>query len=256
MCGRFVVASSPTLLADRFEVDEVVDDGTGPDYNIAPRTEVLAVRERARDEGVRRVLSRLRWGLVPAWAESLSIGDKMINARAETVTSKPAYRVAFEKRRCIIPADGFYEWRPLPAEADGGRPKGGRPKKEPMFVHRRDGEPMAFAGLWSVWKVPDELADAVDAPDRWVRTCAIVTTRANPALMPIHDRMPVLLPEDAWGAWLDPQPAGPGERAALRRLLVPAPDDWIEAYAVSTRVNQADDHDADLVRPVAGSRVP
>ncbi len=251
MCGRFVVASSPTLLADRFAVDEVVDDGTGPDYNVAPRTEVLAVRERPRDDGAHRVLSRLRWGLVPAWAEDLSVGDKMINARAETVTSKPAYRVAFERRRCIIPADGFYEWRPLPLEAGSSRPT-----KEPMFIHRRDGEPMAFAGLWSVWKVPDELAERVDAPEGWVRTCAIVTTRANPLLMPIHDRMPVLLPEDAWSAWLDPKPAGRAERAALRRLLQPAPDDWIEAHAVSTRVNRADDHDADLVRPVAGSRVP
>jgi putative SOS response-associated peptidase YedK len=251
MCGRFVVASSPTLLAERFHVDEFVGDPGEPDYNIAPRTEVLAVRERARDDGVRRVLSRLRWGLVPAWAEDLSIGDKMINARAETVTSKPAFRVALEKRRCIIPADGFYEWRPLAVE-----PGGGRPKKEPMFIHRRDGEPMAFAGLWSVWKVPDELAGRVGADDGWVRTCAIVTTRANPLLTPIHDRMPVLLREDAWSEWLDPRPAGRPERAALRRLLVPAPDDWVEAYAVSTRVNQADDHDADLVRPVEGSRAP
>jgi putative SOS response-associated peptidase YedK len=252
MCGRFVAASSPTLLAERFHVDEQRDTDGPADYNVAPRANVLVVRDRAGDDTTTRVLSRLRWGLVPSWANDPSIGDRMINARAETVANKRAYQRAFTKRRCIIPADGFYEWRRVPAE-----PGSSRPRKEPTFIHRRDGEPLAFAGLWAAWKVPDDLAGTVGDEDGWLRSCAIVTTRANRLLAPIHDRMPVVLPEDVWDRWLDPR-ADPdaAELDALAALLVPAPDDWFEAYTVSPRVNQAVDHDSDLVRPISDAALP
>ncbi|HSO96823.1 MAG TPA: SOS response-associated peptidase [Acidimicrobiia bacterium] len=252
MCGRFVAASSPTLLAERFHVEEQRATDGEPDYNVAPRTEILTVRDRPGPDHPTRVLSRLRWGLVPTWADDPSIGDRMINARAETVLTKPAYRRSFAKRRCIIPADGFYEWRRLPAAP--GASTGG---KEPTFIRRRDGEPLAFAGLWSVWKVPDHLAGTVGGDDGWLRTCAIVTTRANDLLAPIHDRMPVVLPEVAWDRWLDPRSdASAAELRGLSDLLVPAPDDWFELYAVSPRVNQAVDHDAALIRPVGETALP
>jgi putative SOS response-associated peptidase YedK len=247
MCGRFVTASSPALLAERFHVDEVKVDDDEPNYNVAPRALVMAVRQRD-DE---RVLSRLRWGLVPSWAKDVSMGDRMINARAETVVTKPAYKRAFAKKRCIIPADGFYEWKVV---GPPSTPKG-RPKKQPMFVHRRDGEPLAFAGLWEVWRVPDGPdgvkggAAAIDGvgDDGWLRSCVIVTTSANDLLSPIHERMPVVLPESAWPAWLDP---ANDDTDALRRLLVPAPDDIFEVWPVSAAVNKADNNTPDLVRPV------
>jgi putative SOS response-associated peptidase YedK len=240
MCGRFVSASSPVLLADRFDVTDVdLDDDYAPDYNVAPRSRVMVVRQR--DD--RRVLSRVRWGLVPSWASDVSIGDRMINARAEGLTDKPAYRRSFAKRRCLIPADGFYEWMVV---APPSTPKG-RPKKQPMFVHRRDGEPMAFAGLWSVWKVPDGLTVESAGPDGWLRSCAIVTTRANDLLRPVHDRMPVLLPESAWARWLDPEDA---DVEALAELLVPALDEELEMWPVSTAVNSAESSGPELVKPV------
>lgn len=240
MCGRFVAASSPTLLAERFHVDDVQADDEAS-YNVAPRALVMAVRQR--DDT--RVLSRLRWGLVPSWAKDVSMGDRMINARAETVATKPAYRRAFAAKRCIIPADGFYEWKVV---APASTPKG-RPKKQPMFVHRRDGEPLAFAGLWEVWKAPDADAASIAGigDDGWLRSCVIVTTDANDLLAPIHERMPVVLPESAWAEWLDP---ANHDTDALRRLLVPAPDELLEVWPVSPAVNRADNDTPDLVRPV------
>ncbi len=252
MCGRFVTASSPTLLAERFHVDEQRASAADPDYNVAPRTEVPVVRERADDDATTRVLSRLRWGLIPTWAKDPSIGDRLINARAETVLDKPAYRRSFAIRRCIIPADGFYEWRRIPAG-----PGDTRARKEPVYIHRRDGEPLAFAGLWSVWKVPEAFAGTLGETDGWLRSCAIVTTRANDLLAPIHDRMPVVLPDGTWDRWLDPRAGSTrGALDALTELLVPAPDDWFEVYAVSSRVNQAVDHDADLIRRVRDLALP
>jgi putative SOS response-associated peptidase YedK len=242
MCGRFVSASSPTLLAERFQVGKVSVDEYEPSYNVAPRALVMAVRQR-NDE---RVLSRLRWGLVPSWARDVSIGDRMINARAETVADKPAYKRPFAKKRCIIPADGFYEWKVV---APPTTPKG-RPKKQPMFVHRRDGEPLAFAGLWDVWKVPEGIdPTAIEGvgEDGWLRSCVIVTTDANHLLEPIHDRMPVVLPESAWATWLDP---ANHDVRGLAQLLVPAPDELLEVWPVSTAVNTADNDSPDLVRPV------
>jgi putative SOS response-associated peptidase YedK len=240
MCGRFVSASSPQILVDRFAVAESTIDAREPDYNVTPRAWVPAVRERARDDPPTRVLSLLRWGLVPSWAKSPAVGDRQINARAESIAERPSYRRAFERRRCIIPADAFYEWK---ATADGsGR---GRAPRVPYVVRRRDGEPLAFAGLWEIWRDPD-VADDGD-PDAWLRTCAIVTTRANRLLAPIHDRMPVVLPDDAWDAWLDPRHS----TEQLPTVLEPAPDEWFELYEVSPRVNKPENNDAALLDRIA-----
>ncbi|MGH9013933.1 MAG: SOS response-associated peptidase [Acidimicrobiia bacterium] len=228
MCGRYVQASSPELLAERFGVDEVRVEDHEPHYNVAPRAEVPAVRRRQD----RKILSRLRWGLVPSWAKDPKMGDRQINARAESVADKPAYRTAFARRRCLIPADGFYEWQKPP----------GKTRKQPMFVHLRSGEPMAFAGLWEIWKDPK--AEGED--EGWLRSCAIVTTDANDLLAPIHDRMPVILPESAWATWLDPD----AEPAVLHELLVPAPDDLVAVYPVSPLVNSADNDGPELVQPI------
>jgi putative SOS response-associated peptidase YedK len=241
------------LIADRFAIDEVdatVAPDPEPDYNVSPRRNVLAVRTQAVDEkSTQRVLSRLRWGLVPSWAKEVKIGDRMINARAETVASKPAYRRAFANKRCLIPADGFYEWKAGVASGDA------KPRKQPYFIHRRDGEPMAFAGLWEVWKVPDGVPDAggvsvggsVGGADGWLRSCVIVTTAANELMAPIHNRMPVILGESAWEQWLDPDEH---DVEALAALLVPAPDALLEAYPVSTEVNNARNNGPELARAV------
>ena len=259
MCGRFVTASSPALIADRFAVDEVDDTAAPdrePDYNVSPRRNVLAVRARARaqadgeDGEPQRVLSRLRWGLVPSWAKELKIGDRMINARAETVASKPAYRRAFANKRCLIPADGFYEWRAQPGSGEGGASATARPKKQPYFIHRKDGEPLAFAGLWETWKVPEDRPESekdVAGDDGWLRSCVIVTTTANDLMAPIHNRMPVILPESTWEQWLDPDEH---DVDALAKLLVPAPSELLEVYAVSTAVNNARNNGPELARAV------
>lgn len=228
MCGRYVQASSPELLAERFSVDELRErvEASEPDYNVTPRRDVpvVAVSED------RRVLDAVRWGLVPPWAKDLKVGDRMINARAETVATKPAYRKAFRHRRCIVPADGFFEWRRLP-----DRPK------QPYFIHRLDREPIAFAGIWERWKDPDDDS----AP--WIRSCAIVTTAANDLMRPVHDRMPVILPESTWEAWLDPDNE---DVDALTELLVPESAGELALYPVSTRVNRPTNNDISLLDQV------
>jgi putative SOS response-associated peptidase YedK len=168
----------------------------------------------------------------------------MINARAEGLATKRAYRRPFETKRCLIPADGFYEWKVV---GPPRTPKG-RPRKQPMFIHRRDGEPMAFAGLWDVWKV----REGIEAPpgtdeEGWLRSCVIVTTTPNELLAPVHDRMPVVLPESAWGDWLDPTNH---DVDALAALLVPAPAEQLELWPVSTAVNSADNKGSEVVTRV------
>jgi putative SOS response-associated peptidase YedK len=228
MCGRFVSVSSPDLLAQRFHTDEVAlaDAAKPADYNVTPRAEVYVIRRRKTGE---TQLSTARWGLVPSWAKDPKVGDGQINARAESVATKPAYRRAFERRRCLIPADGFYEWQ---------RTQGKR-RKQPMFIRARDGDPLALAGLWEVWREHED--------DDWLRSCTIITTDANALLAPIHDRMPVILPESVWGRWLDPENH---DRDALARLLVPAPDDTLELWAVSERVNSPENNGPELLQPM------
>jgi putative SOS response-associated peptidase YedK len=228
VCGRYVSVSSPSLLAAHFGAEEVRTEDVEANYNVTPRAEVPIV---AVSRGV-RVLDRVRWGLVPFWAKDLSIGDKLINARAETVATKPAYRRAFERRRCIIPADGFYEWR---AEE-------GSKQRQPFFIRRRDGEPLAFAGVWEAWYDPN-----VDAPTR-LRSCAIVTTIANEELAPLHHRMPVVLSAPVWGEWLDPRR---NDVASAQRLCAPLPDGELVFHPVSKLVNKPDNNGPELLDEVS-----
>jgi putative SOS response-associated peptidase YedK len=249
MCGRYASVSSPTLLAAHFGVEEVRTTDVEANYNVAPRAEVPIV---AVSRGV-RVLDRVRWGLVPFWAKDTSIGDKLINARAETVATKPAYRRPFERRRCIMPADGFYEWRPVGQERSGapraeGLPGGSEsdPKRrskvrQPYFIRHRDGEPLGFAGLWDAWYDPE-----AQSAER-LRSCAIVTTVANDDLAPLHQRMPVVLPASAWDTWLA---ADQHDVAALRALCAPAPNGELVFHPVSRLVNKADNNGPELVEEV------
>jgi putative SOS response-associated peptidase YedK len=223
VCGRYVSVSSPTILAERFHVEEVRTGQTDPEpnypepnYNVTPRADVAVVAE---SKG-RRALDLVRWGLVPPWAKSLAVGDRMINARAETVLTSNAYKRPFENRRCIVPADGFYEWQTIE----------GRKQRRPWFIRRRDGEPLAFAGLWSIWH-DRGLGD--DAPR--IRSCTIITTEPNDLMRPIHNRMPVILAESVWDAWLD---ADNHDVETLVQLLVPAPADELEGWPVTTLVNK------------------
>jgi putative SOS response-associated peptidase YedK len=257
MCGRYVAVSSPTILAERFDVEEVRVTVIEPSYNVTPRAEVPVVAENRAGEAGNgtRVLDVVRWGLVPSWADSLSIGDRQINARAERIRTANAYKRAFARRRCIIPADGFYEWHATEGErsvesthrrgddsaATEGTASAKKRIKQPWFFRRRDGEPLAFAGVWEVWHDP---AQGDDAPR--IRTCSIITTRANELVAPVHDRMPVVLPESAWAEWLDREN---NDVNTLQRLLVPAPVDELEAWPVTTLVNKPENNGPELVEP-------
>jgi putative SOS response-associated peptidase YedK len=236
MCGRYTSTSTLSDLARVFEVDEVRTDPLPDRYNVAPTLDVYAVAVRGRNtaEGPRRALGTFRWGLVPSWAKDAGVGSRMINARAEALASKPAYRAALVRRRCLIPADAFYEWQPRTDRA--GAPAG----KLPYVIRRRDGQPMAFAGLWEVWKNPRQ-------PDAEpLRTCAIVTTAANEVVAPIHGRMPVVLAPEDWTTWLDPT----SDLAGAQSLLVPPPSEWFEAYPVGSGVNNVRNDGPELVDPL------
>jgi putative SOS response-associated peptidase YedK len=233
MCGRFVSASPPDVIARYFAADVVTEEVLEPSYNVAPTDPVYAVRER----GDARRVDVLHWGLVPTWARDRKVGSRMINARAETLPDRSAYRAAFQRRRCIIPADGFYEWKRLEGATTS------RPARQPMFIHRVDGAPLAFAGIWEAWRDPEGDPDA-----DIVRTCAIVTGAPNEAVAAIHDRMPVILPPDTWDPWLDP---GNDDLDELRSLLVPVPSATIAMHPVSSLVNDVRENGPDLVAPVA-----
>jgi putative SOS response-associated peptidase YedK len=254
MCGRYVSVSSPALLAERFDVTEIrlPEDGLEPSYNVAPRADVPVIAERRGEPATHeRVLDVVRWGLVPYWAKDPKIGDRMINARADRILTSNAYKRPLEKRRCIVPADGFYEWEKIEVEgaknaAAPARKGRSGPRKQPWFIRRRDGEPLAFAGLWESWRDPE--AGDPDAPR--LRTCVIITTDANDVVAPIHDRMPVVLPESAWSTWLDVENR---DVATLHELLVPSPADELETWPVSTLVNKADNNGPELVEAVEAS---
>jgi putative SOS response-associated peptidase YedK len=236
MCGRYTSTSTAAELAQFFAADEVRTEELPLRYNVAPTQQVYAIAERrptAEGERPTRQLGSFRWGLVPSWAKDPSIGNRMINARAETLTARNAYKRALARRRCIIPADAFYEWQIREVE--------GKRRKAPYVILHRDGSPLAFAGLWEVWH---------DAEDEVLRTCVIITTDANKFLAPIHDRMPVVLPPNVWDVWLDPENE---DVARLQKLLVPAPAKEFEAYEISTRVNNVRNEGAELIDPVAVS---
>jgi len=221
MCGRYTLASPTERLAEEFGVDASSIE-LSPNYNVAPTQGVAAVLEEA---GQRR-LEVLRWGLIPPWADDPGIGSRMINARSETAPGKPSFRRAFRERRCLIPADGFYEWQ---------RTNGA---KQPYYIHMEDGRPFAFAGLWESWSKGGEGE---------VRTCTILTTGANALVGEVHDRMPVILAHDAYDVWLDPA----SESDELTGLLVPFPEDGMEAYPVSRFVNSPSNNDPRCVEPAA-----
>jgi putative SOS response-associated peptidase YedK len=219
VCGRFTLTRSGRELAQAFALEE--SPAAAARFNIAPTQEVLAVRQ---EESGRRIAS-LRWGLVPHWASDPTIGNRMINARSETVSEKRAYRDAFRRRRCLVAADGFYEWA------------AGRSPRIPHLFRVRRGGIFGIAGLWESWSDP--------AGGR-LESCTLLTTDANAAVRPLHDRMPVILDPDAYDAWLSPETA---DLDALRGLLAPCPADWLESTPVCTRINDPRNDDPACLEP-------
>ena len=210
MCGRYTL-TKPKDLGPYFpNVELPPKEALRPRFNIAPTQPVMALANNRPER-----FDYFHWGLIPSWAKDPSIGNRMINARAETLAQKPAFRSALRRRRCLVPADGFYEWR---KEADGKT-------KTPMYIRLKSGEPFAFAGLWEVWHAPDGSV---------VPSCTLVTGEPNEVVRPVHDRMVVILPRDRYDQWLDP---GEQRAAKLEELLKPYPAEEMEAYEVSRTVN-------------------
>jgi putative SOS response-associated peptidase YedK len=259
MCGRYASARKRIELLEEFGVQrDAVAEPLQPDYNVAPTKPVYAVLERpsdraadpassavgvvegaARHASAARELRVVRWGLVPFWAKDPKIGSRMINARVETVADKPAFRHAFAKRRCLLPADGYYEWQAQPDAA-----------KQPVYISPRDGRSLAFAGLYELWR---DRAVASDDPDAWLWTATIITTSAPDELGVIHDRMPMIIDPERWADWLEPESADPAD---LRALLVPAAVSGLQVYPVSTQVNAVRNNGPQLIEPLAGPLIP
>lgn len=232
MCGRFFLARLVERVADEFgaTITDVIastapslPSPNNPRYNIAPSQRVLVVRAHA--DGERR-LAPVRWGLIPHWSRDESIGSRLINARSETAREKPAYRDAMRHRRCLVPADGFYEWK---------RTAG---SKRPMLIRRADGRSLAMGGLWESWSDPQT--------ENTIETLAVLTCAPNALMGTIHDRMPVLLEPEHWDAWLDPAT----DMDAIAPMLAPAPDGVLKAHPVSSRVNSPSNDDPGLIEPV------
>jgi putative SOS response-associated peptidase YedK len=221
MCGRFAQRSDPKRLAKEFKIAEVPD--VEARYNIAPTQDILSIR-RAEDD---REAVFLKWGLVPSWAKDVSIGAKLINARSETVTEKPSFREAFKKRRCIIPADGFYEWQRT------------EERKQPFFFQMRDERPFGFAGLWESWQGVGGEA---------IESCTILTTEANDVLRPVHDRMPVILHSNDYELWFDEDVR---KQELLKDLLRPYPSSEMMGYPVSMAINNPGNQGATLIARMA-----
>jgi len=224
------------------ERDDTADE-LQPDYNVAPTKAVYTVVSRSgtgpQDEPASkaerpagRQLRVMRWGLVPFWAKDAKIGSRMINARSETIAEKPAFRRAFAKRRCLVPADGYYEWQPQPSGP-----------KQPIYITRADGRPLAFAGLYELWRDP---AVSRDDEDAWLWTTTIITTSAPDELGMIHDRMPMIIDPAGWTDWLDPVNS---DIADLRALLTPAAASGLNAYPVSVAVNSVRNNGPRLIEP-------
>jgi putative SOS response-associated peptidase YedK len=228
MCGRYSASTQPSLWAEQFRAEPVGVEGHQPSWNVAPASDVLVVL--AGSDGARQ-LRELRWGLVPRWAKDRKIGNRMINLRAETVREKKSWQTALAHRRCIIPADGFYEWQ------DMGK---GR-RKQPFFIAARDGQPLALGGLWADWRDPDS------GEQLW--TCTILTTSANELMGSIHHRMPVILPPEAWDAWLDPDNH---DVEQLTALLDPAPEERLALWPVDLAVGDVRNNRPELTEPLEG----
>ncbi len=249
MCGRYAASREPAALVEEFGVDRPPEVDLPPRYNIAPTNRVYVVRDAsakvdapaADDADHLRLLDVARWGLVPSWAKDPSVGNRMINARAETVAEKPAYRRALAKRRCLVPADGFYEWQ----AQEGQTTKAGKPVKQPYFLHPADGTGLAMAGLYEWWR--DKEVEDEDAPGAWLLSTTILTTAARDNVGRIHDRMPVAVAPSLRDAWLNPETPGPD---VLARVLAPPPKGFWDIYPVSTAVNSVRNQGPELVRPV------
>lgn len=222
MCGRFTLIASADVVAEHYGLAEL--PLLAPRYNIAPTQPVAAVR--LDRDGAEREFTHFQWGLIPSWSKDPSIGSRMINARSETAAEKPSFRAAFKRRRCLIPASGFYEWQ----KVDGG--------KQPMYIRPAEGDLLSFAGLWEFWAGPDGSE---------LETCTILTTSPNDYMEPIHNRMPVILEPDDYGMWLDPDT--PPDQ--LMHLMRPAALGLLEAYPVSTAVNRPTNDSPDCIKPVA-----
>lgn len=242
MCGRFVSARKRLELLEEFAVErDAVPADRDPDYNVAPTKRIYTVLDRTdRDKGgkTRRELRMVRWGLVPSWAKNASAGARMINARAETVAVKPAFRAAFAKRRCVIPADGYYEWQ---SAAEGKKPK------QPFYIYRTDGGILAFAGLYELWR-DESLPD--DHDHAWLWTASIITTDATDEIGKIHDRTPMVIPTEGWADWLDPANS---DKELLLATMRPATlsGAGLTSHPVSTAVNSVRNNGPDLIAPLA-----
>lgn len=221
MCGRYTIIATPEQLRALFRYLE--QPNFPPRFNVAP-TQPIAIVRLVNGE---RHFALVRWGLLPSWVKDPKAFSLLINARGETVTEKPAYRAAMKRRRCLIPADGFYEW------------KAGGPRKQPYYIHARSGQPLAFGGLWETWTGPN---------GEELETAAIVTTAANETLAPLHDRMPLVIAPDQFDLWLG---NGDEDTAAACALIKPAPDDLLEAYPVSTDVNRVANDNPSLMQRAA-----
>ncbi len=228
MCGRFTLSTDLDELQIEFSGFTFPDD-VPPRFNIAPSQEIFAIRN-IKD----KVVDLLRWGLVPFWAKDPKIGNRMINARGETIAEKPSFRNAFKKRRCLILADGFYEWRKEPGEKI----------KTPMYIHLQSGKPFAFAGLWETWKKEGEVS---------LNTCTIITTEPNSLMEKIHNRMPVILPPEAYELWLssEEQPSD-----VLLKWLRPYPEELMTAHPVSRMVNSPATDNPECIEPVEAKKEP
>lgn len=251
MCGRYASARKRQELLEEFEVGlDGASEELAPDYNVAPTKKVYAVLTRPHEQAAAdgkpetapepvRQLRVLKWGLVPSWAKDPSIGSRMINARVETLAEKPSFRRAFAQRRCLIPADGYYEWHRAEDKT-----------KQPYFIHPADGGVMAMAGLYEFWKDPTR---ADDDPLKWLATCTVITTTAEDGLGHIHDRMPVIIERDRWAHWLDPKLTKTDD---LRELLAAAPPSGLAAYPVSSEVNSVRNNGPHLIEPENGEESP
>jgi putative SOS response-associated peptidase YedK len=229
MCGRYTLHTEKELLARRFEIDPDALGDLAPRYNVAPTHEVLALRVRDREPEV----ARMRWGLVPSWAKDPKRVRSMINARVETAAERPAFRRAFRRRRCLVLADGFYEWQRSALE---------RGPKIPHWISLREGEPFAFAGLWEAWR-----AEGAEQEVPPLVSCVLLTTAANADVAAIHDRMPIILPRDREAAWLDP--ALDDDVEGLMEVLTPVPPGSLRARPVSRRVNSTRNDGPELIEP-------
>jgi len=231
MCGRFASTTPPDQLAKYFAAEAseaLLEQDQLQNFNVAPTQGVYTVYE---DGGTRR-LDAFHWGLVPFWAKDPKIGSRMINARSETLAEKNSFKRPFARRRCIIPADGFYEWKKIE----------GQKKKQPMYMSRVDGEPFAFAGLWEVWKDKNHTDDNGDPLELY--SCTIITGDPNEKVAEVHDRMPVMLPPDKWDVWLD---RDNHDIDQLQGFLVPAPAQLIQLHPVSTDVNNVRNNGPELI---------